>query len=299
MDVQTVLSNADQKRNAQQWAEAIRLYRQLHAQLEGNAGFHHNLALCLLGAQEPAEALAQAEQALLYQPDLWQSSVVKVRALSALGRAQEAAALLELLRERFPERAEFSLELATITLHEECNARRARALVQPFLSNATHGADAQLAHLMASLYDHEESAETVNERAMQFARTHLDCNLPGKLFGSTPAASRVRRARKRIGLLSPLFNCSPVYFFCIGALRLLAQEFDLYFFNRSHRNDWATQQLRALAAKWFDVADLSAEPLEAFLRPHALDVLVDEKLVLSGRVPTAAQVGELLAPLAS
>jgi predicted O-linked N-acetylglucosamine transferase (SPINDLY family) len=66
-----------------------------------------------------------------------------------------------------------------------------------------------------------------------------------------------------------------VYFFCSGALRLLAQEFDLYFFSRSQRTDWATEQLRALASGWFDVASLSAEPLDAFLRQHALDVLID------------------------
>ena len=90
-----------------------------------------------------------------------------------------------------------------------------------------------------------------------------------------PVEGASPRQRLRIGLLSPHFNCSPVYFFCSGALRLLAQEFDLYFFSRSQRTDWATEQLRALASGWFDVASLSAEPLDAFLRQHALDVLLD------------------------
>lgn len=275
IDHQTILSLADQKRNAQQWSEAIRLYRQLENQLTGNAAFHHNLALCLLGANQPGDALAQADMALAQQAELWQSAVVKVRALSALGRPLEAATLLEALRVRHPERAEFSLELATITLHEECDARRARALVQPYLSSPAAATDATLTDLIASLYDRDESDKTVNERAIQFSRTHLDRSSLGKLFGSTPVAARAKRARKRIGLLSPLFSCSPVYFFCIGSLRLLAEEFDLYFFNRGRQQDWSTQQLRTLAAQWFDVADLSAEPLDAFLRQHALDVLVD------------------------
>lgn len=273
IDLQNMLSLADQKRNAQQWSEAVRLYRQLESQLTGNAAFHHNLALCLLGANQPGDALAQADLALARQAGLWQSAVVKVRALSALGRPQEAAALLEALRTRYPERAEFALELATITLHEECDARRARQLVQPYLASPAAATDAHLTDLMASLYDRDESAQSVNERAIQFARTHLDRSNDGQAFAASPVPAP--RTRKRLGLLSPHFNCSPVFFFCSGALELLDSEYDLYFFNRSHRADWATQQLRALATEWFDVADLSAEPLDAFVRQQALDVLVD------------------------
>jgi protein O-GlcNAc transferase len=274
-DVQDLLKLADQKRNAQQWSEAVRLYRQLEPRLAGHAAFHHNLALCLLGDNQPGDALAQADLALARDAGMWQSAVVKVRALCALGQSQEAALLLDALRERHPERAEFSLELATIALHQECDARRARQLVNPFLSHSAAATDAALTDLMASLYDRDEAGQVINDRARQFARAHLDRGVASRLFGTAPLAARARRARKRLGLLSPHFNCSPVFFFCSGALSLLASEFDLYFFNRSHRVDWATRQLRSLATQWFDVADMSAEPLDAFVRQHALDVLVD------------------------
>ena len=278
-ELQHLLTLANQKRQGQLWVEAIGLYRQLESVLSGNAAVHHNLALCLLGVNQTEAALEQANLALTIKPDLWQASVVKVRALTALGRAQEAATVLQALRSRYPEQAEFSLELANITLHHECDARRARELVQPFLAAPAHAADATLTDLMASLYDRDESAQVLNERVKQFALTHLDRSASGEAIPvrtepvEAPAAKRA--GRLRIGLLSPHFNCSPVYFFCSGALRLLAQEFDLYFFSRSQRTDWATEQLRALASGWFEVASLSAEPLDAFLRQHALDVLID------------------------
>lgn len=278
MDLQTALRLADQKRNAQQWREAIALYRQLQEQLAGHAALHHNLALCLLGAGELAEALIQADQALTRQPGLWQAAVVKARVLTAQGHAVAAARLLEGLRHDHPERGELALELATIALHEECNARHARALAQPWLASPAHAVDAQLTDLMARLYDRDEvaqSAQAVNDQAVAFARAHLERGAASRLFGTTPPAARAHRVRQRVGLLSPLFNCSPVYFFCGGALKLLAADFDLFFFNRGRRGDWATQELRGLAAKWFDVSDLTAEALDDALRQHALDVLVD------------------------
>lgn len=275
LELRYTLGLADSKRQAQQWQDAVALYRQIEVQLAGQGAFHHNLALCLLGAGEAAQALEQAERALAAQPTLWQSAVVKVRALKALGRTLEAEQLLQSLCQHHPERGEFALELATLTLHETCDARRARDIVQPWLASPAHAVDAQLTGLMASLYDRDDSAQAVNDRAITFARTHLERGAAVKIFGSTPRTERTRRPRMRVGLLSPLFNASPVYFFCIGALRQLAGEFDLYFFSRNRREDWATQQLRLLATQWFDVTDLSAEALDGALRQHGLDVLVD------------------------
>ena len=270
-ELQSLLSLAGQKRQSQQWFEAVQLYRQLEDSLRGNAAFHHNLALCLFGANQPEAALVQADVALDLQASLWQSAVVKVRALSALGRSPDAAKLLQTLHCCHPEQAEFSLELATIALHDECDARDARCLVKPFLTSPAHSADASLTDLMASQYDRDESAQSLNERVKQFARTHLDRSQSVVSTQIHPG----KRTRLRIGLLSPQFNCSPVFFFCIGALRLLAQEFDLYFFHRGHHVDWATEQLRSLSSQWFDVVSLSADQLDPFLRQHTLDVLVD------------------------
>lgn len=277
--LRNTLSLADQKRQAQQWQDAIALYRQLEAQLTGQGAFHHNLALCLLGVGESAQALSHAERALAAQPALWQSSVVKARALAALGRWPEAVQWLQAQAALQPQRGEFVLELATLALHELCDAHLARRLVQPLLAHPVHGVDARLTDLMASLYEPTapdgqrcETAQDINSRAMQFAQAHLGAR------GHQPVVHTSRpqvRRRLRVGLLSPLFSASPVYFFCSGALALLKDQFELCFFSRSRRSDWATQELRAMSSEWLDVSDLSAPALEALLRRHALDVLVD------------------------
>lgn len=271
--LQAVLRLADQKRNAQQWREAVLLYRQLEERLGGQAVFHHNLALCLLGAGEADQALVQATRAVELEPRLWQASVVMVKALTMLGRPAQARPQLERLQRQHPERGEFRLELATLALHEDCDAGQARRLVQDLLASPQYGADAQLTDLMASLYDHDESAQQVNDRAMQFAARWLE-RQPGQAL-QPPQPRATAGGRPRLGLLSPHFNCSPVYFFCAGALQWLARDFELHFFSRSRREDWATQALRAIASGWWEVTDLDAEALDARLRSHALDALID------------------------
>lgn len=278
--LRTTLNLADSKRQAQHWQDAIALYRQLEAQLVGQGVFHHNLALCLLGAGQAAEALAQAERALAARPVLWQSAVVQARALKAMGRWPEAMQQLQGLALQEPQRGEFALELATLALHELCDAHLARQLVQPWLQHPVHGTDAALTDLMASLYEptrcqgqRRDSAHEIHARALQFARQHLQPfdQLTARRAAPRPAPHR----RLRVGLLSPLFNASPVYFFCSGALALLKDDFELVFFSRSRRADWATRELRAMAAQWVDTADLPADALYGVLSQHALDVLVD------------------------
>lgn len=271
--LQAVLRLADQKRNAQQWREAVLLYRQLEERLGGQCVFHHNLALCLLGAGETEQALAQATRAVELEPGLWQASVVMVKALTALGQPAQAKDQLERLLQQHPERGEFRLELAALALHEDCDAGQARRLVQPLLNSAQHGADAQLTDLMASLYEHGESSQDVNDRAMRFSARWLERQPDADL--QSPQPRRSPAGRPRLGLLSPHFQCSPVYFFCSGALQWLARDFELHFFSRSRREDWATQALRAIATGWWDVTDLNAEALDAHLRSHALDALID------------------------
>lgn len=211
------LNLADQMRLAQQWGEAVRLYGQLEPHLPLEAVFQHNFALSLLGAKQSLKAVEHADKALALRPDMWQSVIVKARALSALGQSLAATGLLLTETQRNPERAEFALELATITLHDQCDARLAREIVRPFLNNPTSATDAWLTDIMASLYDRDESPELANHRARQFARASLNRGQGRAVAERSPAAPLMHRERQRVGLLSPLFNCSPVYFFCSGA----------------------------------------------------------------------------------
>jgi predicted O-linked N-acetylglucosamine transferase (SPINDLY family) len=266
------LAQADACRNSRRWQEALGHYHYAEVHLSGSAlaAVKHNLAICCLALGEAASALAYCDAALALNQALWQSEVVKAKALKDLGQAEQSIAMLAALMQRLPTNENVRLELAAMTLHELGDAALSQRLVEPLLSMPDYAADARLTSLMARLYDRDQPAEQLTRDLQAFATDHI-------VQRPTPCTQRQSApgTRKRVGLISPQFSCSPVYFFCIGALRLLAAEYDLIFFNRGVKSDWATREFSQLAAEWFDVARLDGESLAAFLRKQGLDTLLD------------------------
>src|SRR5205823_3689032 len=113
-----------------------------------------------------------------------------------------------------------TLELADLTLDEFGDARKVQDLVRPLLGHPEYDEDARLATLMAKLYDRDESADELTKQIIAFSERYL--RLPGFRF---TARRKPASKRKRIGLLSPLFSVSPVYFFTYGSLSLLSDEY--------------------------------------------------------------------------
>jgi protein O-GlcNAc transferase len=292
MDVPATLHQAHQRRNASDWVGALELYQSLEGQLRGQSAYHHNLALCLLGLGTADGALAQARIAHGLNPALWQAAVVKVRALRALQRHAEAASELRALHAQYPQQAEFALELADLVLHQECDALQAQRLAAPWQNHPKNGTDAQLAVLMASLYDRPDaphSDEQLNQRLRAFAATHLERPPATETAEIVAPSKTVRKNQKKapregsqpgtrrlkVGLLSPLFSCSPVYFFCFSALKMLSAEFDLVFISRGKQVDWAAAEFQGIAAEWHEVVGMDSTALETFITSQALDCLVD------------------------
>ena len=323
MPVAQLLQIADDYRREQRWKDAAILYRIADRTIAPSAPVKHNLALCLLGMGEAHDALAHAEAALALDQALWQSELVRVKALKSLARIAEALQAAHLLIARHPDNGDARLELANLTLHELGDARGAHALAAPLRTDPRHAEDATLTSLMARLYDRDESGEDLTREIVAFADEHL--TLPDTVFASKlaptaaagyrrselapTAAAGYRRSklaptaaagycrselarersaghhpRLRIALISPLLCCSPVYFFCIGALKHLAHDFDLTFIHRGRKTDWATAEFRSIACDWFDLPDRSAESLAMFIRAQHFDVLLD----LGGWMDTAA-----------
>ncbi len=303
-----VLQLADAYRREQHWTDAVMLYAMADKSMAPIAAVKHNLALCLLATGDAGAALAHAEAALKLSPGLWQSEIVRVKALKSLKRVGEALLAVRVLLERDPANGDARLELADLLLHELGDARSAQVQATQLragpLADPRHAEDAALTSLMARLYDRDESGEELTREIVAFADAHLTL-APGGAHAREAGAPRVDRpgaigpdsirpdsirpgaskpARLRIGLVSPLLCCSPVYFFCVGALKLLAQDFDLVFVHRGRKIDWATVELRAIARDWFELADVSAEALAVFLQAQAFDVLID----LGGWMDTAA-----------
>jgi predicted O-linked N-acetylglucosamine transferase (SPINDLY family) len=267
------LKQADSLRRSSHWTQAIEIYLAAEGMHPKEAGIKHNAAVCYLALNNAEAALRYADLAIDLNADLWQSRLLKAKSLRRLGKSDLAIPLLIKLLKQFPESSEIRLELSSLAMEELGDAALAEKLVRPLHDHPQHGKNARLTELMANLYDSEKSADELSSGLCAFANVHLQ---KPRAMSATMSETRQRvSARRRVGLLSPQFCCSPVYFFCVGALRHLAQDVDLVFLNRGRREDWATKEFQALAAEWLDVADLDAERLAAFIARQSLDVLID------------------------
>lgn len=266
------LADAEAARRAGRWQEARGGYLALLAGTQGQqrGALRHNLALCCLALGDAAAAAEHAAAAVADDPQLWQAGLVRARALKQLGQGMLA---LEELR-TLPQAPEVQLEIASLSLHELGDAALAQSAARPLLAGRHPRkirVDAQLTLLMARLYERSEPSHALAAELRSFAGSSL------MMSETTPPAAQraVLRRRPRLGLISPQFCCSPVYFFCIGALRLLRQNCDLVFFDRGGRDDWARQEFRSLASDWFEVGTHGSEALAAFVAAQSLDCLID------------------------
>ncbi|NBO42545.1 MAG: hypothetical protein EBU92_13715, partial [Betaproteobacteria bacterium] len=83
------------------------------------------------------------------------------------------------------------------------------------------------------------------------------------------------RRRPKVGLISPLFNASPVYFLTIASWIRVAKQCDIVIFNRGHTSNWASDEFRQLAVEWQDVQEMDAPKLANHIWESRLDVLYD------------------------
>ena len=283
--VLALLQRADRDRADARWGEALAGYRQAQAHYPHNAALQHNIALCHYGLGQLDTARQLEEQAWQAAPQLWQAGLLLARILLAQRQRPRALQVLQQLHAQHPDQAEIRLDLALQTLHQLGDPLAARALVAPLATLPEQAHEARLTTLITELYDTDRSGEAVNADFIRFAAEHLHLpplapepapHQPVAGQGSAaPSARATPPARLRIGLLSPQFFVSPVYFFSIGALRHLATAAELIFFSRDRKADWATAQLRSLASDWVDVAGLGAPELARQLQHRQLDILID------------------------
>lgn len=270
-DLSQRLAMANACRKAKQWKEALDHYLYAENHLPDQATIKHNLAVCHLGIGDAHQSLRYCDAALSLDEALWQSKFVKAKALRKIGSHDEAMSILLSLLQRYPSNAEIRLELAALSLHEFGDAMLAQGLVQEFIDDPVHGADASLTTIMSQLYDRDISAEELSKALCAFADKHFVLQ-----DRPAPISPRMPSSRMRIGLISPLFSCSPVYFFSIGALKLLSATADLIILNRrTSHPDWATQAFQAIAHEWHEVSGMGSETLASFLHKQRLDILLD------------------------
>jgi len=255
-----------------EWRAALTVSFQLLEHAPDRAEVQHNLSVCLLAVGQAAQALHHAQLAIHIQPDLWQAHLVSGRALRAMGQGHKAGKLLADLITRFPDQPEIRLAFSEVALHEYSEARMARHILSPLKHLPAYQRDIALTSIITQLYDRDIDGLSLSNQIRDFSALYL--SLPEQ---ADPHLNLVlgQSNRLRVGFISPQFFISPVYFFCIGAIKNLAQIHDLIFFHRGSKNDWATEEFKQLAILWFDAKPLNSEALAELIKKQNLDVLLD------------------------
>ena len=290
VETQALLQRGQTALDRGRWAESAQYFGLALQRQADNAPAWHNLGLSLFALGRTQAAADACKRALNLNRDMLPTYVVLGKATKALGDAAQADACFRHVLKRAPTHAQARVALADLCMNVFGQPLEAVELVKPLLGDAEFGEDAELTTLMAGLYDRDTSAEVHNARLMNFSKSALQLD-PAK-FDFLPAGHHVGPSllqlpshaewqpasgskRPRVGLLSPLFCVSPVYFLTIAGWQLIAGDCDLVIFNRGHKSDWATQVFKDLAAEWVDVQEVNAEQLAARIYGAQLDVLYD------------------------
>lgn len=274
IELNSIVQRAKAARDSGQWQSAIALYSTANEIDGARYDIKHNLALSLIAANRSDDGLLYLRHALALKPDLWPSHVLKAKVMRGSGLIEEADDVLTHVLKHDPRNGHALLAAADLDMNEFGDAVGARERVAPLLNDPTFKGEAELTTLMSKLYDRDESDEELSDMLMDFAKREL-C-MPGFKFSADAMAGVPNRTgRKRVGLLSPMFCVSPVYFLTISTFRELAKSFDLIILNRGTKEDWGTQAFREIATEWHNVQNIDAETLANAIKKQSLDVLFD------------------------
>jgi predicted O-linked N-acetylglucosamine transferase (SPINDLY family) len=265
---------ADAHRNAARWHEAIQVYLQINQAIPQTASIKQNLALCYFGLADFNLSKQLCNEVILLDPTLWKAHILLAKCYRKTAEPLRAEAEFKLVLLQDAQNGEALLGLADLALNEFGDPRGAIEWVRPLMSDTAYCDDAQLTYLMASLYDRDILASHLNQEIISFSKATLQMSaseIPRYHYTSNAK----RPIRLRVGLLSPLFSASPVYFLTIAFFRALASQSDLVFLNRGTQADWATAEFKALTTEWHNLSALSATELARFLHAQLLDVIYD------------------------
>ena len=278
--IQSFLLQAQAARDRADWKMAITLYRQVEEGAPQSAEVKHNLGLSYLGLGQTQQALNCCLSALHLKPSLWQSTAIVAKTYQALGQMELAQRYFQKMLGGAGE-AQARIGLADLAMNEFGNPLGAIELVTSLSGDPEYRMDAQLTLLMASLYDRPNwdqpgNALALSNQIRSFSKDYLQ--LPDVRLAplkSHEALYKKTSYRPRVGIISPLFGVSPVYFLTIAGWRKIAKDCDVVVFNRGDQQDWATAQLQEIASEWISVAHMPAVHLAQRIRQADLDVLYD------------------------
>jgi predicted O-linked N-acetylglucosamine transferase (SPINDLY family) len=268
------LEVADSLRNEGQWQKAITIYEKIVKSFPQTPSLHHNLAVCYFALGQHRDSLSFAKAAVHLDPHLWQSEIILAKSKKELGEVTEAFQLFEKLSQQKPVNGEALLGMADILLNIYGDPLKAIQTIQPLFDINDFAEDARLTELMASLYDRDESAESLTDRIKLFSKTSMQLNRDENSFQFKENTLK-KSLKPRVGIISPMFQVSPVYFLTVDFFKKIASQCDLIFFNRGTKSDWATDAFKEIGSEWHEVSFFDPITLARTIHDQDIDVLYD------------------------
>jgi predicted O-linked N-acetylglucosamine transferase (SPINDLY family) len=219
----------------------------------------------------PSESQGQREHARL----------LLARGLMKMGEAPAAMRSLAKSLQEAPDNAAIRKQLADVVLNVLGDWGLAKRLLAPLQDHPTWRRSVQAFRIQRLLYGETHNAKEQADLIATYGQ-RISLKSCAAAFEDGAQAHRIvdgpsarHRPRPRLGLISPLFQASAVYFLCIGALRHLAQDFDLIFFSRNTYESWSQKAFQSIATEWHDVSGSSPMRLATLLRQSELSAVMD------------------------
>ena len=269
-----LITIADKNREQGSWRQALDIYINIEKMQNQSASIKHNIGLCYFGLSEFNSAIKACSESIELLPSLWQPNIVIAKSLRQNGDIIQAEKYFDRVLMLDPSNGEALLGLADLAMNEFGDPIKAKALVEPLQTDITYSNDARLTFLMASLYERDQTALQITQSLMAFSQKALQLDAT-QVLNFLPSHSIKKNKRLRVGLMSPLFCASPVFFLTIIFFKRIAECCDLIIFNRGTKNDWATEQFRKIAVSWFDIHSFNAVNIANQIKQQQIDVLYD------------------------
>ncbi len=257
------------------WEEAASLYKTLlsehprsHPVLLGLCRSYHHLS-------KYQESIEYGRRCLEIEPECWRTWHTIALSMRKTGGMLEALKILARLSHKHPDIDPIRLDYADFVVRVMGDWALAESILNNIKDPVAYKDRLNGIQIRKVLYRGTGLRSMLTLQQKRYADAELS-------LGNLTPMRRIApiRTRKRIGLVSILFRASPVYHLCYGALAAIARDHDLVFFSRDKLGDWATTNLKEIAAEWHQVGHLDAIGLSVFLSKHDLDALVDLSGVL-------------------
>ncbi len=277
--------------------EAFYHYKKALRLSPGYADAHYNIGIILQERCQTSAAVKHFREAIRLKPDYDKAHLNLGIALQQSGRIREAVKHYKSaigfkpdLDEAYNNLGVAFKELGKLEEAYECFNKALE--IKPDFSEAH-------SNLLLNLHYHSSlDRDCIFSEHKRWAKKHAAAfESSQKQHDNSPDPDR----RLRIGYVSPDFHLHSVSFFVEPVLANHDHSsFEIFCYANVKKQDYVTERLRGLADHWCDILGTSHEEVEALVRKHRIDILIDlaghtanNRMMLFARKPAPVQVSWL------